>query len=434
MELDWLEDFRALAETRNFSRAAEARHVSQPAFSRRIRALEDWVGTALFHRHPAGAELTAAGAHFRPLAATILQDLARARRDTRAAGGTGAEALSIAATHALSFTFFPAWIRQHRALGAPAAPGPARPQAGAPASRPPAPLAAAGRHRPGAPGTRPAGTPPLPAAVNAGAGEMGLGGMDLGGMDPGEMGTGAINLVSDSLEACERLLLRGEVQFLLCHHHPAMPLPLEPGRFPSLVVGRDTLVPLCAPDARGRPAWPLRPRHPTPERAGMEPAGSPRDGAPRAEPRGTGVGRGAREAENGAGPTRLLGYSEASGLGRILRAAGHGTARNAGEVVFTSHLAATLMTMARQGHGLAWLPLTLAEEEIEAGRLLRAAPARHDIALEIRLFRDGDRRAPAAEQLWQALLRGGGAAAAAPAPGQGRRNGAGRAGRGVSRR
>jgi len=36
-----------LAERRNFSRAAEARHVTQPAFSRRIRALEDWVGTPL---------------------------------------------------------------------------------------------------------------------------------------------------------------------------------------------------------------------------------------------------------------------------------------------------------------------------------------------------------------------------------------------------
>ena len=43
MELIWLEDYLALAETLNFSKAAEARHVTQPAFSRRIRALEDWV-------------------------------------------------------------------------------------------------------------------------------------------------------------------------------------------------------------------------------------------------------------------------------------------------------------------------------------------------------------------------------------------------------
>ena len=40
MELKWLEDFVALAENGSFSKAAKARYVTQPAFSRRIRALE----------------------------------------------------------------------------------------------------------------------------------------------------------------------------------------------------------------------------------------------------------------------------------------------------------------------------------------------------------------------------------------------------------
>jgi DNA-binding transcriptional LysR family regulator len=40
MELIWFEDYLALAETLNFSRAAELRNITQPAFSRRIRALE----------------------------------------------------------------------------------------------------------------------------------------------------------------------------------------------------------------------------------------------------------------------------------------------------------------------------------------------------------------------------------------------------------
>jgi DNA-binding transcriptional LysR family regulator len=51
MNLIWLEDFLALAATGNFSRAAEDRHSSQPAFSRRIRALEEWVGVDLFDRN-----------------------------------------------------------------------------------------------------------------------------------------------------------------------------------------------------------------------------------------------------------------------------------------------------------------------------------------------------------------------------------------------
>ena len=39
MDHKWLEDFLALARERSFSRAAELRHVTQPQFSRRIRAL-----------------------------------------------------------------------------------------------------------------------------------------------------------------------------------------------------------------------------------------------------------------------------------------------------------------------------------------------------------------------------------------------------------
>ena len=50
MNLTWLEDFLALAASGNFSRAAEERHMTQPAFSRRVRALEEWLGAELFDR------------------------------------------------------------------------------------------------------------------------------------------------------------------------------------------------------------------------------------------------------------------------------------------------------------------------------------------------------------------------------------------------
>ena len=50
MDIMWLEDFIKLADEGNFSRAAEARNLTQPAFSRRIRALEDWVGATLVDR------------------------------------------------------------------------------------------------------------------------------------------------------------------------------------------------------------------------------------------------------------------------------------------------------------------------------------------------------------------------------------------------
>ncbi|MDC7785251.1 LysR family transcriptional regulator [Rhodoplanes sp. TEM] len=296
MDLDWLRDFLELAEHRNFSRAADARHVSQPAFSRRIRALEDWVGTPLFARGPSGVTVTPAGRHLRPLVEGVLRDLDRARRETRDFGEREMATLSIAATHALSFTFFPGWIRRHVRFD------------------------------------------------------------DLG----------TLNLLSDSMEACEQAMLGGEVHFLLCHHHADAPTRLEPDRVESARVGDDLLVPLSAPGGDGRPAWPL------PGAAGR--------------------------------PSRLLAYSPASGLGRIV--AGCPLTRDAAahmETGFTSHLAATLLTMAREGHGVAWLPRTLAQDDIAQGRLVRAGAEAFDIAIEIRLFRSPDCRNRAADALWCGL-------------------------------
>lgn len=50
MDLRHLEDFVSLCGTRSFSRSAVARHVTQSAFSRRIQALEVWLGAPLVDR------------------------------------------------------------------------------------------------------------------------------------------------------------------------------------------------------------------------------------------------------------------------------------------------------------------------------------------------------------------------------------------------
>ena len=49
------------------------------------------------------------------------------------------------------------------------------------------------------------------------------------------------------MEACEQIMSRGDANFMLCHsHRDAMPR-LEASQFASVVVGRDVLLPLCAP-------------------------------------------------------------------------------------------------------------------------------------------------------------------------------------------
>lgn len=120
MEAAWLEDFVALAETLNFSRAAERRNVTQPAFSRRIRALEGWVGAALVDRASHRLALTPAGEAFLPAAREVLHRLERGRQEAREAAAEDEAGLRFIATHALSLTFFPAWLGRleaHHATG-----------------------------------------------------------------------------------------------------------------------------------------------------------------------------------------------------------------------------------------------------------------------------------------------------------------------------
>jgi len=111
MDLIWLEDFLAIAAEGGFSRAAERRHVTQPALSRRIRSLEEWLGTQLFERSTHTITLTAAGESFRPVAEDVLRRVLVGREEALEVARLKAETITFAATHSLSQAFFPEWIR-----------------------------------------------------------------------------------------------------------------------------------------------------------------------------------------------------------------------------------------------------------------------------------------------------------------------------------
>ncbi|MBO0132241.1 LysR substrate-binding domain-containing protein [Agrobacterium burrii] len=110
MDTSWLADLRALADTLNFSRAAEARNITQPAFGRRIRSLEDWSGTSLIDRSTHRLKITPAGEIMLSAAQDVLQRLNRAKHELEQVRASSAT-LTFAATHALSFTFFPSWFQ-----------------------------------------------------------------------------------------------------------------------------------------------------------------------------------------------------------------------------------------------------------------------------------------------------------------------------------
>lgn len=290
MELNWLEDYLELCRSRNFSRAAEARHLTQPAFSRRIRALEEWAGVTLFDRSAQPVALTAAGREFQPLAAGLIRRIDDVRGHLREIEGTELATVRLAATHALSMIFVPDWLKR----------------------------------------------------------------LDHAGL------TCCVHLTSDRLESVETRLREGQAHFLLCHAYGRL-VPALGDDFRSTHVADDRLLPCAAPQLLAQ------------------------------------FGSAAAALEGAA----LLGYSAGSGLGRILRAVlGPRLPRLHSNREMTADLAGALRAICLDGRGIAWLPETMAAEDIASGRLVNCG-ADWNVPIEVRLFRANTPLSPKAELLWR---------------------------------
>ncbi len=96
MDTDRLKIFLECARLKNFSRAAEVLHLSQPSISLHIRQLEDWCGTNLFQRRGRRVELTEAGQLLKQHAQRILTDLSMARQDVQELLNLGRGRLAVA--------------------------------------------------------------------------------------------------------------------------------------------------------------------------------------------------------------------------------------------------------------------------------------------------------------------------------------------------
>jgi len=185
MDLKWLEDFVSLAETRSFSRSAELRHVTQPAFSRRIQALEAWLGTELIDRSVYPTRFTDAGQVFHEQALALLSQMREARALLRGQSGAQDSAIELALPHTLSLTFFPRWLQRIE--------------------------------------QRLAQTGGLPNHIL-------------------KTRLRALN-VHDALLS----LVEGGCDLVMGYHHPSHPVMLDPARYDMAVLGREALSPFSAP-------------------------------------------------------------------------------------------------------------------------------------------------------------------------------------------
>jgi LysR family cyn operon transcriptional activator len=107
MELRHLRYFDALAETLNFTRAAERMHVTQSTLSHQIKQLEEELGAALFDRSAKQVRMTEAGEVLRSHMTPALEQIDRGLQALRAPGEAITGSLRLGATPSFNTRMVP---------------------------------------------------------------------------------------------------------------------------------------------------------------------------------------------------------------------------------------------------------------------------------------------------------------------------------------
>ena len=293
MEAKWLEDFLSLARTGSFSQSAVERNVTQPAFSRRIKALEEWVGVALIDRSSYPTRLTPAGETFLAAVRAATTSLQAARQELRQAARADRKLLRIAIQHSLASGFLARWLAT------------------------------------------------LPLAQE-----------DF-----------LVRVHADNRHDCVRSLEDGNVDLLVCHTHPGLPLQLDPERYASLTLATDTLMPVSQPGSDGRPLHPLR--------------------------------------GEGTTPVRWLSYTPEVFMGQaVARALAQSDLPLRLRAALESALVETLRSAALAGLGTAWLPASLIAGDLNSKALVRAGGDDLDVHLTVTAYAERSVALGRLRQVW----------------------------------
>ncbi|WP_444957133.1 LysR family transcriptional regulator [Microbulbifer sp. ZKSA002] len=112
MELQWLRAFLAIAEQGSVSEGAELLHLTQPAMSKRLAALEQQLGSPLFDRIGRRLQLTDAGRALLPRARHILNEISDTERELRALSNSVSGSLRIATSHHVGLHHLPPVLKE----------------------------------------------------------------------------------------------------------------------------------------------------------------------------------------------------------------------------------------------------------------------------------------------------------------------------------
>jgi LysR family transcriptional regulator, hypochlorite-specific transcription factor HypT len=298
METKWLEDFLVLNDLGNFRLAALQRNVSQPAFSRRIQALEAWIDAPLIDRSSHPSQLTEAGRLFLPVAQNIVEIVEAGKADVQTQVMQEKEKIRFSTLGTIAQIFMPVWLRS------------------------------------------------LQPFIDA---------------DQFLVNTEYVGF-SSHFSALEH----NYVDFFIGYLDRRIELRQDETQFTSLLLGKESLVPVCSTKKNGHPRWWLPGKQSEP------------------------ISCLHTFPENSPWPIK---YHMDTKFGDLEF-----------KSVYDSSTGTTLKAMAIEGFGMAWLPRTLVASELETGQLVRAAERSDDILVEIRIFRSLNNHEPRVSKFWDVLL------------------------------
>jgi LysR family transcriptional regulator, hypochlorite-specific transcription factor HypT len=178
------------------------------------------------------------------------------------------------------------------------------------------------------------------------------------------LGDFRLRILTGSVHDGVQALTEGGADFLLSYTHPRLVMTLDERQFESRAVGRDELVPVCAPRPDGKPQFAL--------------PGTLRK------------------------PLPLLGFAHSLALAQIFQ---DGLTRSPRELhlqlVCESDFAESLHEQALLAAGVAWLPHALVAADLKTKRLVLAGQASDAMAFEIRLHRPKQPRNAQVRKVWE---------------------------------
>ncbi len=299
METKWLKDFLVLSELGNFRLAALQRNVSQPAFSRRIQALEAWIESPLIDRSSRPSQLTAAGRLFLPVAQKIIDTVKAGKADVKTQFLQEKEKIRFSTLGTIAQIFMPVWLRSLQPFT---------------------------------------------------------------DVDQFVVNTEYVGFASH-FSALEH----SDVDFFIGYLDPRIKMRQDETLFPSLLLGKESLVPVCASHKNGEPRWWLQDKQ-TESISCLH-----------------------TFPDNSPWPIKFHMETKYSDLDF--------------KSVYNSSTGTTLKAMAIEGFGMAWLPRTLVAKELKSGQLVRAAERADDILVEIRIFRCLNNNEHRVAHFWNALRK-----------------------------